>query len=90
MDDLFATPVPAAILEKPERRQRSRRTLDMTTVRCNARLAKKSAMPAMQRAQRNLIRKLGLPADELRPIEELLQEFISMFTAPCRRRSLRR
>ena len=39
-------------------------------------------MPAVQRAQRNLIRKLGLSDEELRPIEELLKEFINMFTGP--------
>ena len=39
-------------------------------------------MPAVQRAQRNLISKLGLSEDELRPIEELLQDFISMFSGP--------
>ncbi|KAG2560249.1 hypothetical protein PVAP13_8KG042300 [Panicum virgatum] len=82
VEDLFATPTTAAILSKPQHPQRPRRTFDMTSVHRSARLAKKPALPAVQRAQRNLIRKLGLPADELRPIEELLQEFISMFTGP--------
>jgi len=58
----------AAKLSKPQRPQRPRSTFDMTSVRRSARLAKKPALPAVQRAQRNLIRKLGLPADELRPI----------------------
>ena len=39
-------------------------------------------MPAIHRAQRNFFCKLGLPANELRPIEELLQEFIGTFTGP--------
>jgi len=59
VQDLFASPPPAAIVAKPERCQRPRRTFGMTTVRRSVRLAKKPAMPAVQRAQRNLIRKLN-------------------------------
>jgi hypothetical protein len=54
----------------------------MSKVRRSARLAKKPAMPAVERAQRNLWRKLGVPDDEFRPIEEILQEFIAMFSGP--------
>ncbi|CAO2144082.1 unnamed protein product [Urochloa humidicola] len=54
----------------------------MSAVRRSARLANKPARPPVQRAQRNLCRKLGIPADELRSIDEVLQDFISMFTGP--------
>ncbi|CAN6209250.1 unnamed protein product [Urochloa humidicola] len=36
----------------------------------------------MERAQRNLCRKLGLLEDELQPIEVVLQEFLAMFQGP--------
>lgn len=36
-------------------------------------------MPAIERAQRNLWRKLGVGDDEFAPIEQVLQDFISMF-----------
>lgn len=39
-------------------------------------------MPAVERAQRNLCCKLGVPAEEMAPIEEVLQDFISMFRGP--------
>ncbi|CAO2145654.1 unnamed protein product [Urochloa humidicola] len=48
----------------------------------NPRLANKKSQPPVQRAQRNLCRRLGIPADELRSIEDVLQDFISMFTGP--------
>jgi hypothetical protein len=51
----------------------------MSVVRRSARLAKKPAIPAVKRAQRNLCRKLSLPADEMEPIETVLQDFIAMF-----------
>jgi hypothetical protein len=82
IDDIFTAPTPPAVIEKPQRPQRQRRTFDMSAVRRSTRLAKKPSMPAIQRAQRNIIRKLGLSEDELRPIEELLHDFINMFSGP--------
>ncbi|CAN6353293.1 unnamed protein product [Urochloa humidicola] len=79
VDDLFSSPAPAALLQLPVRRPRQRRVFDMSAVRRSARLAKKPAMPAIERAQRNLWRKLGVGDDEFAPIEQVLQEFISMF-----------
>jgi hypothetical protein len=54
----------------------------MSAVRRSARLAKKPVIPAVERAQRNLCRKLGLPADEMEPIETVLQDFITLFRGP--------
>nr|TKW21397.1 hypothetical protein SEVIR_4G161501v2 [Setaria viridis] len=54
----------------------------MSTVRCSARLATRRPMPAMQQAQHNLCKKLGLLTDEMQPIEVELQEFLSMFQGP--------
>ncbi|CAN6306129.1 unnamed protein product [Urochloa humidicola] len=39
-------------------------------------------MPAVERAQRNLWRKLGVSDEEFKPIDKILQEFIAMFTSP--------
>ena len=39
-------------------------------------------MTQMQRAQRNLCRKLGILNDEAAPIEVALQEFVDMFNGP--------
>ncbi|KAG2629110.1 hypothetical protein PVAP13_3KG437701 [Panicum virgatum] len=64
------------------RRPRQRRTFDLTAVRRSARLAKKPVFTAEVRAQRNLLHKLGVPVEELAPIEEVLQEFIAMFRGP--------
>ena len=82
VDSLFSTPAPAVLQALPGKPARQRRTFDMTKVRRSARLAKKPAMPAVERAQRNLWRKLGVSDDEFRPIEEILQEFIAMFSGP--------
>jgi len=54
----------------------------LTAVRRSARLAKKPVFTAEVRAQRNLLRKLGVPVEELAPIAEVLQEFIAMFRGP--------
>ena len=54
----------------------------MTKVRRSAGLGKKPAIPVVERAQRNLCRKLGYSADELTPIEEVLREFIATFLGP--------
>ena len=82
VDSLFSTPAPAVLRVLPGKPARQRRTFNMTKVRRSARLAKKPAMPAVERAQRNLWRKLGVSDDEFRPIEEILQEFIAMFSGP--------
>ena len=82
VESLFSTPAPAVLRALPGKPARQRRTFDMTKVRRSARLAKKPAMPAVERAQRNLWRKLGVSDDEFRPIEEILQEFIAMFSGP--------
>nr|TKW15256.1 hypothetical protein SEVIR_5G225400v2 [Setaria viridis] len=63
-------------------RDRHHRTFDMTKVRRSARLAKKPSMLAVERAQQNLWHKLGVSNDDFWPIEEVLQEFISMFAGP--------
>jgi hypothetical protein len=44
--------------------------------------AKKPAISAVEYAQMNLCRKLGLYADELTPIEEVMREFIAAFHGP--------
>ncbi|CAN6241233.1 unnamed protein product [Urochloa humidicola] len=66
----------------PAKRQRRRRVFDMSTVRRSVRLSTARPMTAMQRAQRNLCRKLGLLNDEMLPIEIALQEFLAMFQGP--------
>ena len=53
-DSLFSTPAPAILQVLPGKPARQCRTFDMTNVRRSARLAKKPAMPAVERAQRNL------------------------------------
>jgi hypothetical protein len=49
----------------------------MTNVHRSACLAKRPAIPAVERAQRNLCRKLGIQAAEQDPI--VLRDFINMF-----------
>lgn len=39
-------------------------------------------MPAIQREQHNLCRKLGLLTDEMQPVGAALQEFLAMFQGP--------
>ena len=39
-------------------------------------------MSQMQRAQKNLCRKLGLLHDDLEPVENALQDYIAMFNGP--------
>jgi hypothetical protein len=39
-------------------------------------------MSQMQRAQKNLCRKLGLLHDDLEPVENALQDYIAMFNCP--------
>jgi hypothetical protein len=82
ISDLFTRPAPAIIQHQPPHRQRTPRTFDMSKVCRSARLAKKPAIPALERAQRNLWRKLGVSEDELRPVEDILQDFIRSHQAP--------
>nr|TKW33343.1 hypothetical protein SEVIR_2G227900v2 [Setaria viridis] len=77
--DLFANPEPPALQLQPTQRTRQRRTFNMNEVHRSARLVRKPAMPAIERKQRNLWRKLGVVDDEFTPIEHILQDFISMF-----------
>ncbi|XP_072148759.1 uncharacterized protein [Setaria viridis] len=82
IDNLFATPPPPAIKQAPPQHARKGRTFDMTKVRRSARLAKKPALPAVERAQRNLCKKLGVGTNETMSIEQVLQDFINMFQGP--------
>ena len=82
IDDLFTALEPPLVLLPPQWCPQQRRTFDMSAVRRSARLAKRSLLPAVQRAQRNLWRKLGISNDEMKPIEEILQDFIRTFSGP--------
>lgn len=62
--------------------RRQRIFFDMSSVRRSTRLANARPMTQMQRAQRNLCRKLGLVHDDLEPVETALQEYIAMFNGP--------
>ena len=73
------TPTPAS---GGARRRRRQRAFDMSAVRRSARLANARPMSQMQRAQRNLCRKLGLLHDDLEPVETALQDYIAMFNGP--------
>jgi len=66
----------------PAPRRRRQRTFDMSSVRRSTRLSTTRPMTQMQRAQRNLCRKLGILNDEAAPIEVALQEFVDMFNGP--------
>ncbi|PUZ39842.1 hypothetical protein GQ55_9G375300 [Panicum hallii var. hallii] len=85
LDVFFATPPRPAVLVEPqvERKTtaRPRHTYDMTNVRWSTRLAKKLALPAVQQAQVNLCRKLGL-ADEHILVEQILAEYVAMYNGP--------
>ncbi|CAN6372166.1 unnamed protein product [Urochloa humidicola] len=82
VDDLLATPEQGILPQPPQRRQRQKRTFDMTAVRRSACLAKKPALPPLAKTQRNLYRKLGLPADEVAPIEQVLRQYINTIDGP--------
>nr|TKW28834.1 hypothetical protein SEVIR_3G354300v2 [Setaria viridis] len=94
VDSLFCSP-PQPVMQAPaeqhasapapapaRRRTRQRRVFDMSSIRCSLRLSTAHPMTPMQRAQRNLCRKLGLLGDVLDPVEAALQEFLAMFTGP--------
>jgi hypothetical protein len=82
VDALFTAPASVILQPPATRRLRQRRAFDMSAVRRSARLAKKPTVPAIERAQRNLCRKLGLPTAESEPIDSVLQDFIAMFRGP--------
>jgi hypothetical protein len=63
VDALFSN-LDTPLLQQPgPRRPCHRRVFDMLNVLRSARLAKRPAISAMERAQRNLCRKLGIPAE---------------------------
>ncbi|CAL4998682.1 unnamed protein product [Urochloa decumbens] len=80
--DLFTTPEPPILPQLPQRRQRARRTFDMTAVRRSARLARKPALPTLEKAQRNLYRKLGVSTEEFATIEQVLQQYVNAIGGP--------
>ncbi|CAO2040102.1 unnamed protein product [Urochloa humidicola] len=82
IDALFSSPPSPILSQAPARRPRQRRTFDMQAVRRSARLARKPAAPAVEKAQRNLCRKLGLAEEETAPLETVLAEFVGMFKGP--------
>jgi hypothetical protein len=82
VDALFTTLEPTALLPLPTQRNRLRHTFDMSAVHRSARLAKKPAIPAVERAQRNLYCKLGLQASESEPIDLVLRDYLDMFRGP--------
>ncbi|KAJ1256703.1 hypothetical protein BS78_K330500 [Paspalum vaginatum] len=80
IDTTRDTPPPAPA---PERHRRPRRGFNMSKVRRSARLAAAPRLPMMQKAQRNLCRKLGmLNDDHLQPVEAALQDFVATFDGP--------
>ncbi|PAN41511.1 hypothetical protein PAHAL_8G049300 [Panicum hallii] len=54
----------------------------MSKVRRSASLASKPAMPALKKAQINLCHQLGLLYDERAPIEQVLIDYINMYSGP--------
>jgi hypothetical protein len=83
VDSLFCDPPPPALQLPAPRRPRQHRSFDMTAVRRSARLAIKPRMSAVQRAQRNLCRKLGVGGnDDTTPIDDVLRDFVAMFQGP--------
>jgi hypothetical protein len=77
------TSIEQPVLSQPApRRGRQQRVFNMAPVRRSARLAKRPSMPAMERAQRHLCRKLGLQAEDQDPIDRVLSDFVDMFQGP--------
>ena len=86
LEIFFSTP-PAPVLpagpDLPRQVQsRRRRVYDMSKVRRSARLAMKPVMPAEKKAQINLCRRLGLAEEEQATMEEVLRDYIAMFSGP--------
>lgn len=63
---------PQHTLSSPLTRRRHRRIYDMIMVHQSSRLSNHCMMSAIQHAQRNLCRKLGLLNDEVIPVEAAL------------------
>ncbi|CAN6356994.1 unnamed protein product [Urochloa humidicola] len=82
VDEFFTTPSSPLLNRPPVRATRKKRTFDISTVRRSSRLANRKAMPSMQRAQNNLLRKLGLQVEEKMPIETVLKEYIQSVKGP--------
>jgi hypothetical protein len=85
--DFFAAPMPTLAASPsptpaPPPRWRPCRVFDMSTVRRSARLSNAPRIPAVQKAQHNLCRKLGLLNNDMPQIESTLQEYIAMFHGP--------
>jgi hypothetical protein len=80
--NLFTTIEPPVLSQPAPRRGRQQRVFNVAPVRRSARLAKRPSMPAMERAQRHLCRKLGLQAEDQDPIDRVLSDFIDMFQGP--------
>jgi hypothetical protein len=82
VDALFSN-LDTPLLQQPApRRPRHKRIFDMTNVRRSAQLAKRPAIPVIERAQRNLCRKLGIPVEAEDPIENVLRDFVATFQVP--------
>lgn len=86
LEIFFSTP-PAPVLpagpDLPRQVQsRRRRVYDMSKVRRSARLAMKPVMAAEKKAQINLCRQLGLAEEEQATMEEVLRDYIAMFSGP--------
>jgi hypothetical protein len=82
VDTLFSN-LDTPLLQQPApRRPRHRRVFDMANVCRSARLAKRPAIPTVERAQRNLCRKLGIPTEAQDPIDDVLRDFITTFQGP--------
>lgn len=84
VDDLFIDlSLPLLPDHHPPQRPRQRRHMGTDTPRRSERLAKKPSMLVAEMAQRNLLRKLGIPIDDgPKPMEQVLKEVVAMFTGP--------
>jgi hypothetical protein len=82
VDNLFTTIEPPVLSQLVPRHGRQRWVFNMAPVRRSARLAKRPVMPAMERAQRHLCRKLGIQAEDQDPIDGVLSDFVAMFQGP--------
>lgn len=82
VESLFCSATAPIVADLPARPARQRRVFNMESTRRSARLATKPALPAMEKAQRNLCRKLGLHNDEVMSLEQVLQKLVSMFVGP--------
>nr|CAB3486185.1 unnamed protein product [Digitaria exilis] len=81
ISSLFSTPPPPIISLPSQRRQRRQRNLipENFVARRSVRLSTKPSMPAEEKAQRNLCRKLGITSADSAPIEDVLRDFTNTF-----------